>query len=154
MFRATTDYLDKFTDAGTSYIHFREGSIVPTCTRVSYNNDKPWFTGKLRQLRLEREAAFRSGDRDGYKEAKYRFSGEVRNAKTERLQQQFSTNNSATLWKGLRQLTNYKPIAPHAADDLRLANSLSDCYCRFDGPSASPETSPDTSTHSIPSIPL
>ncbi|KAK3563807.1 hypothetical protein QTP86_034657 [Hemibagrus guttatus] len=44
---------------------------------VSYNNDKPWFTAKLRRLRSEKEAAFRSGDKGKYKEAKYRFSEEL-----------------------------------------------------------------------------
>ncbi|KAK3530839.1 hypothetical protein QTP70_002870 [Hemibagrus guttatus] len=35
--------------------------------QLSYNNDKPWFTAKLRRLRSEKEAAFRSGDRGKYK---------------------------------------------------------------------------------------
>ena len=44
--------------------------------------------------------AFRSGDRDSYKEAKYRFSKEVRNADllySEKLEQQFSTKHSASV---------------------------------------------------------
>lgn len=118
-FRAATDNLDEFSDAVTSYIQFCQDRVVPTCTRVIYNNKKPWLPGRLKQLRVEKAAALRSGERDGYKEAKYRFSREVRNAKllyTERLQQQFSTSN------GLRQLTNYKLRAHHTADDLQLAN--------------------------------
>ncbi|KAK3525028.1 hypothetical protein QTP86_013392 [Hemibagrus guttatus] len=77
VFRSTTNSLDEYTDTVSSYIYFCEDSIIPTCTRVSYNNDKPWFTAKLRQLRSEKEAAFRSGDRGKYKEAKYRFSEEL-----------------------------------------------------------------------------
>ncbi|KAK3531512.1 hypothetical protein QTP70_023859 [Hemibagrus guttatus] len=80
---STTNSLDEYTDTVSSYIYFCEDSIIPTCTRVSYNNDKPWFTAKLRWLRSEKEAAFRSGDKEKYKEAKYRFSEEVRRAKTE-----------------------------------------------------------------------
>ncbi|KAK3548857.1 hypothetical protein QTP70_021281, partial [Hemibagrus guttatus] len=80
---STTNSLDEYTDTVSSYIYFCEDSIIPTCTRVSYNNDKPWFTAKLRRLRSEKEAAFRSGDKGKYKEAKYRFSEEVRRAKTE-----------------------------------------------------------------------
>ncbi|KAK3531919.1 hypothetical protein QTP70_034420, partial [Hemibagrus guttatus] len=74
---STTNSLDEYTDTESSYIYFCEDSIIPTCTRVSYNNDKPWFTAKLRRLRSEKEAAFRSGDRGKYKEAKYRFSEEL-----------------------------------------------------------------------------
>ena len=48
--------------------------------RVSFNSDKPWFTAKLRRLRLDKEAAFRSGDRDRFKETKNRFSKVVREA--------------------------------------------------------------------------
>lgn len=58
--------------------------------------DYPWFTSKLR---LEKEEAVRSGDRDS-KEVKYRFSREVRGAKllySERLQQQFSGSDLASV---------------------------------------------------------
>ncbi|KAK3561058.1 hypothetical protein QTP86_026377, partial [Hemibagrus guttatus] len=83
VFRSITNSLDEYTDTVSSYIYFCENSIIPTCTRVSYNNDKTWFTAKLRRLRSEKEAAFRSGDKGKYKEPKYRFSEEVRRAKTE-----------------------------------------------------------------------
>ncbi|KAK3507045.1 hypothetical protein QTP70_001910 [Hemibagrus guttatus] len=142
VFRSTTNSLDEYTDTVSSYIYFCEDSIIPTCTRVSYNNDKPWFTAKLRRLRSEKEAAFRSGDRGKYKEAKYRFSEEVRKAKTEhgeRMQQQFQTNDSASVWKGLKAITNYKPRAPHSVNDLRLANSLNEYYCRFERQWNSPD---------------
>ncbi|KAK3568970.1 hypothetical protein QTP86_021381, partial [Hemibagrus guttatus] len=85
--------------------------------------------------RSEKEAAFRSGDKEKYKEAKYRFSKEVRRAKTkhgERMKQQFQTNDSASVWKGLKEVTNYKSRAPHSVKDLRLANSLNEYYCRFE----------------------
>lgn len=68
----------RLTDTVTSYITFCDDSIIPTRTRVSYNNDKPWFAVKLRQLKSEKEAAFRSGDKDKYKEAKNRFSKEAK----------------------------------------------------------------------------
>ncbi|KAK3569434.1 hypothetical protein QTP86_030061 [Hemibagrus guttatus] len=51
VFRSPTNSLDEYADAVSSYIYFCEDSIIPTCTRVSYNNDKPWFTAKLRRLR-------------------------------------------------------------------------------------------------------
>ena len=114
-----TNSLDEYTEAVTTYISFCEDSCVPSRTRVSYNNDKPWFTAKLRQLRLEKEEAFRSGDRDRFIESKYRFSKEVREAKrlySDKLQHQFSASDSASVWKGLRQITNCKPRAPHSTN--------------------------------------
>lgn len=64
VFRTATNCLDEYTEAVTSYISFCEDCCIPSRTRVSYNNDKPWFTTKLGQLQLEKEEAFRSGDRE------------------------------------------------------------------------------------------
>lgn len=103
--RATCDSLDDYTDTVTSYIHFCEDSIVPSRTRVSYNSDKPWFTPKLKQLWIEKREAFKSGDKDCYKEAKYRFSKEVATARShhsENMQQQISENDVASVWKSFR----------------------------------------------------
>ncbi|XP_025753295.1 uncharacterized protein LOC112841966 [Oreochromis niloticus] len=141
--KAASNSWDEFTDTVTSYVHFCEDSIVPSCTRVSYNNDKPWFIPKLKKLWLERRKAFRSGDRECYREAKYRFTKEVDIAKhqhSEKMQQQISENDSASVWKSFRNITNYKPKTPHSTDDLLLANTLNDFYCHFDDPSSSLHT--------------
>ena len=42
--------------------------------RVSSNNDKPCFTAKLRQIRLQKELAFWAGNSDSFKGVRYRFS--------------------------------------------------------------------------------
>ena len=110
-------------------------AVYQSRSRVSYNNNKPWFTAELGQLRLAKEKAFRSGVKDKFKESKYRFSKAVRDAKlsySKRLQRQFSDNDPASVWKGLRLLTNYKPSAPHSIDDPHLANDLNKFYCRFE----------------------
>ena len=154
VFRTASNSLDEYTEAVTSYISFCEDSCVPSRTRVSYNNDKPWFTVKLKKLRLEKDEAFRSGNRDGYVESKYRFRKEVRDAKrvySKKLEHQFSANDSASVWKGLRLITNCKPRAPHSTNDSRLANNLNEFYCRFDGQWNSPDTIPrDTSLQPQP----
>ncbi|KAK0133039.1 hypothetical protein N1851_031598 [Merluccius polli] len=68
VFSTATNSLDEYTEAVTSYISFCEDCCVPSRTRVIYNNDKPWFTAKLRRLRLDKEEAFRSGDKNRFKE--------------------------------------------------------------------------------------
>ncbi len=51
VFEATATDLDELTETVTSYISFCEDICIPTRTFLSFNNDKPWFTGKLKQLR-------------------------------------------------------------------------------------------------------
>lgn len=63
IFRSATNRLDEYTEAVTSYINFCQR------TTVSYNNDKPWFTAKLRQLRQTKEDVFRDGNRKSFKKA-------------------------------------------------------------------------------------
>ncbi len=49
---------------------------IPTRTRLTYNDDKPWFTAKLRQLRWAKEDAYRKRDKVLYKQAKYTLEKE------------------------------------------------------------------------------
>ncbi len=77
---AATD-LDELTETVTSYISFCEDMCIPTRTHLTYNNNKPWFTAKLRQLRQAKEDARRNGDRVLYKQAKYTLEKEIRVAK-------------------------------------------------------------------------
>ncbi len=44
---------------------------IPTSSHLTYNNDKPWFTAKLRQRHQAKEDARMNGDRLLYKQAKY-----------------------------------------------------------------------------------
>ncbi len=54
---------------------------IPTRAHLTYNNVKPWFTKKLRQLRQAKEDAYRKGDTVLYKQAKYTLEKEIRVAK-------------------------------------------------------------------------
>ncbi len=78
---------------------------IPTRTHLTYNNDKSWFPAKLRQLRQDKEDAYRKGDKILYKEAKYKLEKEIRVAKinySDKLRIQLSSSDSASVWKGLK----------------------------------------------------
>lgn len=97
MFLGLPPTVDDYTEAITSYISFCVDCCIPSCTRVIYNNGKPWFTAKFRWPRFEMEEAFRRGGMDKFKEAKYRFNKVMKQAKrlySEKLQQQFLANNT------------------------------------------------------------
>ncbi|KAL0169730.1 hypothetical protein M9458_034326, partial [Cirrhinus mrigala] len=69
---------------------------------LTYNNDKPWFTAKLRQLRQAKEDAYRYGDKVLYKQAKYTLEKEIKVAKrnySEKPRNQFYSSDSSSLWK-------------------------------------------------------
>ena len=114
-FRSVSNSLDEYTEAVTSYISFCEDSCIPTSTGVSYSKDKHWFTAKLKRLRLEEEVAFKSGDKDRIRLAKYLFGKEIKEAKrqySKKLEQQFAGNESSSVWKGLRVITGCKTKSP------------------------------------------
>lgn len=82
---------------------------MPSHTRVSYNKDKPWFTDKSRQLRLQKEETFRSVDRDCYKESKYKFSKRQRGKLNDNTQKISKTGSQLTTLPLSGKGTNYKP---------------------------------------------
>ncbi len=111
VFEAAANDLDELTETVTSYISFCEDMCIPTRTHLTFNNDKPWFTVKPRQLRQAKEDAYRNGNRVLYKQAKYTLEKEIRVAKRNysgKLRNQFSSSDAASVWKGLKDITNYK----------------------------------------------
>ncbi len=87
--------LDELTETVTSYISVCEDICIPTRTFLSFNNDKPWFTGKLKQLRQAKEDAYRSGDKILYNQVRNRLTKEIRVAKknySEKLKKELSAN--------------------------------------------------------------
>ncbi len=135
-------FLDELTETVTSYISFCEDMCIPTRTRLTYNNDKPWFTAKLRQLRQAKEDAHRMGDKVLYKQAKYTLEKEIRVAKRNysKLRIQFSSSDSASVWKGMKDFTNYKTPSPSTVENQQLADDLNVFCCRFE---KTPHTRPE-----------
>nr|XP_049618286.1 uncharacterized protein LOC125993625 isoform X3 [Syngnathus scovelli] len=128
-----------------------------TKTFCTYNNDKPWFTPNLRRLRKVKEEAYRSGDRDLFKQTRNTLNREVRKASRcygESLERHLSANpDPSTVWKGLQSITSFKKRTPRPVESPRLADQLNRFYCRFDrsshttGPPAAQSTQ---STYSPP----
>ncbi len=104
---------------------------IPTRTHLTYNNDKPWFTAKLRQLRQAKEDAYRTGDKVLYKQAKYTLEKEIRVAKRNysgKLRNKLSSSDSASVWKGMKDITSYKTPSPSTLENQQLADNLNEFY--------------------------
>ena len=127
--------LDEYTDVVTSYISFCESKCITTKTVTVYANDKPWFTRELKALLVKKTDAYKSGDRDLYKKAKYDVMRGLKQAKAQyrdKLQEKFSSCDSRTVWQGGQQITDYKRKSPAASDEANLADRLNIFYSRFD----------------------
>ncbi len=137
VFEAASTDLDKLTETVTSYISFCEDICILTRTYLTFNNDKPWFTAKLRHLRQAKEDAYRNGDRVLYNQARNTLNKEIRVAKrtyAKRLENQLTSNDSASVWKDLKDITNYKTPSPSTEANQQLAEDLNEFYCRFETP--------------------
>ncbi len=163
VFEAAATDLDELTDTVTSYISFCEDMCIPTRTYLTFNNDKPWFSTKLKQLRLAKEDTYRSGDKALYKQAKYTLNREIRVAKKNyagKLKKQLSSNDPTSVWKGLKAITSYKTPPPSTEANQQLTEDLNSFYCRFQKqkPGLTPHTHSDHPTTQpstpSPSLPL
>ncbi len=106
---------DAAVPAHTAHISFCKDVFIPTRTHLTYNNDKPWYTAKLRQLCPAKENAYRKGGKVLYKQAKYPLEREIRVAKrnySEKLRIQFSSIDSTSVWKGLKEITTTRHHPP------------------------------------------
>ena len=147
VFEAAASDLNELTDTVTSYISFCEDMCVQTKTFCTFNNNKPWFTARLRQLRQDKEEAYRSGDRDLYKQARNKLTKEIKAAKrnyNEKLSNRFSANDSTAVWKGLQTITNYRRPSPNPVVSPRLAEDLNVFHSRFES-TFTPSTPPTIS---------
>ncbi|KAL0177274.1 hypothetical protein M9458_026168, partial [Cirrhinus mrigala] len=160
VFEAATTNLDELTETVTSYISFCEDICIPTRTFLSFNNDKPWFTGKLEQLRHAKEDAYRCGDKILYNQARDRLTKEIRVAKknySEKLKKELSANDPTSVWTGLKNITMYKKPPPQSVENQQMADDLNVFYCRFEKPRLTPDSRSDLHfTHSPtpPATPL
>ncbi|KAL0159063.1 hypothetical protein M9458_047139, partial [Cirrhinus mrigala] len=88
-------------------------------------------------LRQAKEDAYRKGDRVLYNQARNTLNKEIRAAKgtyAKRLEDQFASNDPASVWKGLKAITNYKTPSPSTEVNQQLAEDLNEFYCRFETP--------------------
>ena len=110
--RAPEDDNGSFADTLCSYISFCEQVCLPTKTITRYNNQEPWFSKQLRELRHQKEHAFREGDMDTFRLARQNLNRPIKKAKRDysaRFERDSDTNDSAVVWSTLRSIINYKP---------------------------------------------
>ncbi len=126
----------------TFYISLFEDICIPTRTYLTFNNDKPWFTAKLRHLRQAKDNAYRKEVRALYSQARNTLNKEIRFAKrtyAKKLEDHLNSNDSASVWIGLKAITNYKTPFPSTEVNQQLAEDLNEFYCRVETPHTRPD---------------
>ncbi len=76
-------------------------------------------------------------------QAKYTLEKEIRLAKRNysgKLRNKLSSSGSASVWKGLKDITNYKTPSSSTLENQQLADNFNDFYCRF---GKTPHTRPE-----------
>ncbi len=73
--------LCEYADTVTDYVKFCVDSCIPTRTIRSYTNQKPWINSDVRTRLKERSAAYKAGDKERYKEARYELRKAIKSDK-------------------------------------------------------------------------
>ncbi len=92
------------------------------------------------------------GDKVLYKQAKYTLEKEIRVAKRNysgKLRNKFSSSNSASVWKGMKDITSYKTPSPSTLENQQLADDLNEFYCMFEKTPFTPPATPLSPTPAL-----
>ena len=157
MFRDSSGSVDEYADTVTAFIRKCVDDVVP-CRQVRvYPNQKPWLNCEVRSALSARSAAFRAGNTEEYKQSNYALRKSIRAAKRAyrvKVEAQFNTANTRSLWQGLNTISDYKTASrtlPSTSADL--PDELNNFYARFDGIPAAPlESAPPTADPNPPSV--
>ncbi len=80
-----------------------------------------------------------------YIQAKYTLEKKIIVAKwnySDKIRIQFSPSDSASVWKGLKEITNYKTPSPSTVETQQLADDMNEFYCRFEKNTPHPPWTP------------
>lgn len=127
--------LEEYADSVLGYINYCTENVTTQKTIKVFPNQKPWFNSKVRRLLQERDAAFRSGDQQAYTGARGNLHRGIMEAKREhkqRIEDHFNSNNSRSMWNGIKALTGYKNTNLLPEDDATLPDALNQFFARFD----------------------
>ncbi len=71
---------------------------------------------------------------------------------SDKLRNKLSSSDSSSVWKGVKDITNYKTPSPSTLEIQQLADDLNEFYCRFDWKKKSPFTPPATPLSPTPAL--
>ncbi len=97
MFRAVSDDdIEAYSDSVTCFIRKCIEDVVPTKTIRIYPNQKPWINSDVRSVLSTRTSAFKSGNTDDRKQARYDLRKSIKVAKQNNIKTKLKNNSTPT----------------------------------------------------------
>ena len=136
VFKNSATSLNEYATTVTDFISKCVEDCVPKKQICVYSNRKPWMNRDIHCLLKSRTEAFKSGDTDLYKKARYdvkRFINDAKRQYRAKLESQASHTDPRRLWQGLQDITGYKMKACKiAGSNAPLPDELNVFYAHFE----------------------
>ncbi len=142
LFAQSTD-LEEYSSSVLAYIAFCTDTVLTTKTIMVFPNQKPWFNRIVRALLRARNAAYRTGDKLAYSNARRELRKGIKEAKNrylQRIEGHFKNNKLRSMWRGIKAITDYKSSAALTCYDVTLPDTLNQFFARFDNHTGRVET--------------
>ncbi|KAJ8418577.1 hypothetical protein AAFF_G00000760 [Aldrovandia affinis] len=144
--------LDVYASHVIGYTNRLVDECIPAKLVRSFPNCKPWMNSDIRSKQREQCTAFKSGNTELYRMAKYDLRRAIKTAKKDyknKLESQYgggggsNSSNSRRMWKGLRALTNDKgSLAGVINTDPSHPDELNTFYACFERENTMPALKP------------
>lgn len=112
MFRvASGGDIEAYSDTVTRFIKKCVKDVVATKTVCVFTNQKPWINSDVRTALSAWTLAFKSGNMEKQKQAKYHLRKTIKAAKRQyknKVEGRFNHNNARSMWQGISKITDYK----------------------------------------------
>ena len=150
--------LKEFKESVLAYIAKCVEDVTITKTIIISLNQKPWLNAEMHCLLKVRDAAFRAGDAEALRAARWSLTVGVKRAKSKyskKIQGHFSSNDPHSMWRGIKSITDYNRKSAERPSDLSLPDALNIFYACFEVSNTSTiarfKISPDDSPLSLTS---
>ncbi len=136
MFRAASDDdIEAYSDSVTCFIRKCIEDVVSTKTICIYPNQKPWINSDVPSALSARTSVFKSRNTDDQKQASYDLRRSIKAAKRQyknKVEEQFNTNNTRSMWQGINNITGFKGNKPATGNIALYRKSSILFYVRFE----------------------
>ena len=137
LFYTSCSTLNEWNDVVCSYIHFCEDLYSVPKEICIYPNNKPWVTKALKHTLIEKRQAFSSKNKNKLKVVQSKLDANIEINKEQhrkKIQQEFKSNNTKTVWNGLKTIVGYTPkqTCLDITNGADYANNLNTFFSRFD----------------------